>query len=185
MTPGTGLGLALCLRLITAMDGRIGVASTVGLGSTFWVEIPSAAPAESPSEQTPPLQSLNSIQKQKTILYVEDDLANYHLLERILELRKHLKLVSAIQGSMAMDLAREHKPALILLDLNLPDMTGEVLMKKLKADPDTAGIPIVIVTGEMLGDHSEVLIKNGASEILSKPYRIQDFFKMLDAHIGD
>lgn len=84
-----------------------------------------------------------------------------------------------------MDLAREHKPALILLDLNLPDMTGEVLMKKLKADPDTAGIPIVIVTGEMLGDHSEVLIKNGASEILSKPYRIQDFFKMLDAHIGD
>ncbi len=182
-TPGTGLGLALCLRLITAMDGRIGVASTVGLGSTFWVEIPSAAPSESPSEQTPALESLNPIQKQKTILYVEDDLANYHLLERILELRKHLKLVSAIQGSMAMDLAREHKPSLILLDLNLPDMTGEVLMKKLKAEPATADIPIVIITGEMLGDRSEALLENGAAEILSKPYRIQDFFKMLDAHI--
>ena len=81
-----------------------------------------------------------------------------------------------------MALAREHQPALILLDLNLPDMPGEALFAELKADPQTSQIPVVVVTGEMNSDRSENLLRDGAVAILAKPYRIQDFFKMIDAH---
>ena len=188
---GTGLGLALCQRLIKALDGRIGVSSTVGLGSTFWVEIPaliSVNLAESAMAQETPALPPNPIAEpapdspSKTVLYVEDDVANYNLLQRILETRKHVKLVSAMQGSGALELALEHKPALILLDLNLPDMQGEDVLKKLMASPQTASIPVIVVTGEVMGERVEKLLTRGATGIMEKPYRVQDLLKLIDRY---
>ncbi len=184
---GTGLGLTLCQRLVKALEGRIGVASTVGVGSTFWVELPALVSVNVPADSelsisAPQTAAEDTETKVRTLLYVEDDLANLSLLERIIETRKDLKCVACVRGGLAMALAREHRPALILLDLNLPDMPGETLHAALKADPETMHIPVIVVTGEMNSDRSENLLRDGAVAILAKPYRIQDFFKMIDAH---
>ncbi len=181
---GTGLGLALCQRLIKGLHGRIGVASTEGLGSTFWVEIPAIHSISQPEVaeifDTPALTT----KMPKTILYIEDDIASHRLLERIVETRGNLKLVSAIEGSVALGLAKDHQPELILLDLNLLDTTGEKLLSQLKADADTRHIPVVVVTGEAGGGRAQDMLDQGAVEILAKPYRISDFFNMLDKHLG-
>jgi CheY-like chemotaxis protein len=120
---------------------------------------------------------------QKTILYVEDDLANYHLLERIISSRKDLRLVSAPEGRTAFEKIRQHQPNLVLLDLNLPDMPGEQLLERLKADAQTSEIPVIIVTGEVMTDRANNLSKIGAANVLAKPYRIQELFQMLDMHL--
>jgi CheY-like chemotaxis protein len=181
---GTGLGLTLCQRLVKALEGRIGVASTVGVGSTFWVELPALVSINVPAEPEVSIAAPPPIAEDKvrTLLYVEDDLANLSLLERIIETRKNLKCVACVRGGLALDLARKHRPTLILLDLNLPDMTGEALFALLKADPEMQHIPVIIVTGEINSDRSENLLRDGAVDILSKPYRIQDLFAMIDAH---
>lgn len=181
---GTGLGLALCQRLVKGLDGRISVSSTEGLGSTFSVEIPALVSIHQPKFPDAPIPISQPIPTQKTILYIEDDIANFRLLERIVETRGNLKLVSAIDGSVALGLAKEHNPSLILLDLNLPDATGEEILEQLKADPVTQETPVIVVTGEVGGGRAEDMLDQGAVEVLSKPYRISDFFEMLDKHLG-
>ena len=138
---------------------------------------PPATPSAAPAAPVTPA-------KQYLILYIEDDVANYYLLQRILQSRKELKLVSALQGSLGLELARSHKPDLILLDLNLPDMSGEQLLAKLKADPSTAQIPIVAVTGEAAHDRPAELRALGAVDTLVKPYRVQQMTRLLDEVLG-
>ncbi|MEK0449273.1 MAG: hypothetical protein RL088_1541 [Verrucomicrobiota bacterium] len=188
---GAGLGLALCQRLVKALDGRIGMSSSVGLGSTFWVEIPalvSVNVVESPVlEETPaatpgPTAEPAAQAALRTILYIEDDFANFHLLQRILETRKNVKLASMMQGSGALEAAIEQQPALILLDLNLPDMSGESLLQKLKSTPETSSIPVIIVTGDVMGDRAEKIIAQGAEAVMEKPYRVQDLLKLIDRY---
>ena len=176
---GTGLGLALCKRLVTALDGQIGVSSTVGVGSTFWVELP----AVQPEPQTPAAPVQNRREK-RTVLYIEDDIANYYLLERILQTRQEIKLVSALQGSLGLELARSQKPDLILLDLNLPDMPGEQLLGQLKSDDQTAQIPVIAVTGEMCMSRADQLKTLGAIELLVKPYRVQELTALVNRALG-
>jgi PAS domain S-box-containing protein len=175
---GSGIGLALCQRLVNALNGRLGVRSVVGEGSTFWVDMPAAAPpAEVAPPAVPPEPPTVATRK---LLYVEDDVSNYYLLERILESRKDIKLFSALQGRLGLDLAREHRPNLILIDLNLPDMPGEELLRALKEDPRTADIPVVAVTGEVASDRPERLKEMGALEVLLKPYRVQELMAILN-----
>jgi PAS domain S-box-containing protein len=184
---GTGLGLALCQRLAKGLGGSIGAGSTVGIGSTFWVEIPAEPQESHPSRTTTPddtiSQKMPTETPTKTILYVEDDLANVHLIGRIIESRKNLKLVSAPEGRMAMPLALEHRPALILLDLNLPDATGEELIVQFKINPETRGIPVILVTGEVASDRAARVVELGAVDVLAKPYRVQTFLALLDSHL--
>jgi len=175
---GSGIGLALCQRLVNALNGRMGVNSSVGCGSTFWVEMPAVAPPE-PLE-VPPVRTVPVPAARRTLLYVEDDVSNFYLLERILELRKDIKLLSALQGRIGLDLAREHRPDLILLDLNLPDMPGEQFLRMLKEDARTARIPVVAVTGEVAGDRPDMLRQLGALDVLMKPYRVQELMTILD-----
>jgi PAS domain S-box-containing protein len=192
---GTGLGLALAQRLVTALNGKLGVTSTVNVGSTFWVEVPAldGAPPSIPLKPNPQsssrsvAQSLptptplpSALRKERVVLYIEDDIANYYLLERILQSRKELKLVSALQGSLGLELARSQQPDLILLDLNLPDMSGEQLLRKLKGDPQTASIPVIAVTGEAASNRPDQLRAIGAVETLVKPYRVQELTVLID-----
>jgi CheY-like chemotaxis protein len=184
---GTGLGLALCQRLVKGLGGRIGVASTVALGSTFWIEFPAADVAPQPRQKAvtsepgaPPPRPAETTWE---ILYIEDDLTNYHLLERILAPRKDIKLLSAVEGRLGIEIAREHRPSLILLDMNLPDMTGEQVLRTLKGDPETARMQIVAVTGEILGPREKELKDLGISDTLLKPYRIADLTAILDRNL--
>ena len=177
---GAGLGLALCQRLMQALSGRIGVTSILGEGSTFWVEFPEGEmePPHAISPLPPVVKKV--IPREYTLLYIEDDLANAQLLERIVEVRKSTRLLTAAQGHTGLALAREKSPDLILLDLHLPDISGEQLLLLLKADPHTASIPVIIVTGEISQDLPEKLRHLGAHDILIKPYRVQDLFALLD-----
>ncbi len=187
---GTGLGLALCQRLITGLGGRIGVTSNVGVGSTFWVEVPAVEAPEDPPPATksaplaplsPPAKPAMEVRK---ILYIEDDVANYFLLDRFLSTRKDVKLLQAVQGSIGIDLAREHRPALILLDLNLPDMNGEQVLRLLRADPATADIRVVAVTGEVGSGREQMLAELGVAETLVKPYKLSEITALIERSLA-
>jgi PAS domain S-box-containing protein len=186
---GTGLGLALCQRLITGLGGHIGVASSVGMGSTFWVEIPATVGPNPPlPDESVPIgtgsASSNPPTEVRKVLYIEDDVANYYLLERFLSTRKDIQLLSALQGSIGIELAREHRPALILLDLNLPDMSGEQVLRTLKANPATADIRVVAVTGEIESGRNKQLAELGVMETLVKPYKLAEITALLERSLG-
>ena len=180
---GTGLGLALCQRLVRGLNGRIGVTSTVGVGSTFWVELPGAEVAPTPAalseagEDAGPSQSV--AEKMHKVLYIEDDPTNFCLLERILASRKDIKLLSALQGHLGLAIAREQKPDLILLDMNLPDMTGEQVLRTLKGARATDAIPVIAVTGELPGEREHELNALGITSILFKPYKVTEITALM------
>jgi PAS domain S-box-containing protein len=181
---GTGIGLALSRGIVTALDGELGVESIEGAGSTFWVILPraSAAPVQEPVtgpasaivNHPPPLNA-----PIRTLLYIEDQDLNLRLVERILQSRADYRLLTAMQGGLGLDLAREHQPDLILLDLNLPDMSGDEVLRKLKEDPSVREIPVIMVSADAMGDRIEQMLALGASGYLTKPYRVAEFLRVI------
>ena len=122
---GTGLGLALCQRLVHAMGGSLGANSAPGTGSTFWVELPlTQSPLDRLAEQVNSLVDRPSALGERKILYIEDNLSNLTLVEQLLAEESGIELITAIQGRLGLALARQHRPDLILLDLHLPDIPG-------------------------------------------------------------
>ena len=152
-TEGTGLGLAISKKLIEAMNGKIGVESEMGKGSTFWIELPQTDSQidqyERISELVIPETEVQ--QNNRTILYVEDNLSNIQLVEQILEThRPSINLITNIYGKNAVQFAIDYKPDLILLDLDLPDMHGSNVIELLKNEPKTADIPVVILSADAM-----------------------------------
>jgi PAS domain S-box-containing protein len=177
---GTGLGLALSKRLVEEMKGSIGVTSTVGLGTAFWIELPEADnPSESlgdgPSRELP----IDSVRPHGTILYVEDNLSNLALMQRVLARYDRIKLVPAMSGGLALDLARQHAPDLVLLDLHLPDMRGEEVLALLRKDSRCSGIPVVVLSADATPGQVDRLLAAGAKSYLTKPLDIPPFMTLL------
>lgn len=179
---GTGLGLALTKRLVEAMNGIIGVESVAGKGSIFWVEMPTTQmPTISTRDLvTVPISGLDIPGQTATILYVEDNLSNIRLVERILEHRQGIKLLTCMQGRMALEISRDHQPDIILLDIHLPDMTGQEVLESIKADPMTKSIPVVIISADASAGTLERLMEAGANGYLTKPIEVRRFLRMLD-----
>ena len=184
---GTGLGLALSKRLVELMGGTIGVDSTVGQGSTFWVELPQA---DGPVERFEQMAEGKIVGRKApdilgTILYVEDNLSNLRLVERILAHRPNVRLLSAMQGGLGLELAREHRPDLIFLDLQLPDTPGREVLRRLQADGKTRGIPVVVISADATPGQTQRLLAEGARDFLTKPLDVKKLITLLDETLNE
>ena len=185
-TEGTGLGLAVVKKLIDAMDGFIGVESTINKGSTFWIELPSC---ESQLESISKLDIQNQLKTNikstiGTILYVEDNVSNIELINQVLtNQRSEIKLISTMYGKKAVQFANEYKPDLILLDLDLPDIHGSKVIRELFANKRTRSIPIVIISADAMPNQIKNLLKAGAKDYLTKPLDLVAFLKIVDQFI--
>ena len=183
---GTGMGLALSKVLVEAMGGVIGVESAVGLGSTFWVELPRAeAPCVSvEAPEASAVAEAVSPSAMRTILYIEDNLSNIQLIECVLAMRPGVTLLSAMQGRQGLDLARAHSPDLILLDVHLPDMSGDEVLRRLRVDPATRLIPVVVLSADATAQQKERLTVAGAQVYLTKPLDLGQFRHTVDTVLG-
>ena len=180
---GVGLGLVICDRLIRSMGGTTGAHSEPGIGSTFWFELPLAQAmpdSEARAETAVPLDSSPQRGNAKTILYIEDNLPNLRLMERILIQRPSVRMIAAQQGSLGLALARHHLPDVVLLDLQLPDMQGDEVLTWLRADRRTRHIPVVVVSANAIPGQIERLKKLGATAYVTKPFDVRCFLEVLD-----
>jgi signal transduction histidine kinase/CheY-like chemotaxis protein len=187
---GSGVGLALSQRLAEAMSGVITVASVFGQGSRFSVRLPLA---ESPLERydrvvgagvVPQDQAGEPVEARHKVLYIEDNVSNVRLVERILEHRRDIVLIPAMQASLGLALAREHRPSLILLDVHLPDSSGDEVLKELRSDPLTATTPVVVVSADATSRQIARLMAGGANAYLTKPLDVKEFLAVLSDTIG-
>ncbi|WP_420126825.1 PAS domain S-box protein [Longimicrobium sp.] len=180
---GTGLGLALSRRLVEVMGGQLRVESTVGEGSTFWVELPlTSSPRQSLEPGRAEMPRPERVARPaRTILYVEDNLANLDLVETILFDRPEIELIPALQGRLGLQLAREHRPDLILLDLHLPDISGETVLHELGDDERTRDIPVLVISADATTRRVDRLRSAGARDYLTKPFDVDQFLTAVDA----
>ncbi|MBW3635734.1 MAG: PAS domain-containing protein [Armatimonadetes bacterium] len=186
---GTGIGLTISQRLVQLMDGEIGVYSVAGEGTTFWVELPGAQdPMEAVERRNAPRPPAAVTEAPKdathTILYMEDNLSNLNLIEHILSRRAQFRLLSAMQGRRGLELAREHCPDLILLDLHLPDINGDEVLRHLRAEPATRDIPVIILSADATPKQIERLLEMGAGAYLTKPLDVKKFLAVLDGTLN-
>jgi PAS domain S-box-containing protein len=182
-TEGTGLGLALSKRIVEAMGGTIGAESHAPDGSTFWVELSAvAAPLE--RWETEGAHAADATRAgtgvTRRILYVEDNAANLALVRRILTRWPEIELIPSVQGELALDLARRHRPDLVLLDLHLPGIPGEEVLRGLRAAPETRDIPVVVVSADVTDGRESRLVEQGAQGFLSKPIDVPRFTALVD-----
>jgi PAS domain S-box-containing protein len=185
-TEGTGLGLTVVKKLIDVMEGRLGVESTLGQGSTFWVELPYSQSQLESAKQNGDLHATEVVGDASagTILYIEDNASNIELIEQILATsRPNVRLVTNMYGKQAVQLAVQNKPKLILLDLNLPDMHGSDVLRALKATPETAHIPVIVISADAMPRQLDALKDVGAANYLTKPLDIPHFLEEIDLYI--
>jgi CheY-like chemotaxis protein/anti-sigma regulatory factor (Ser/Thr protein kinase) len=181
---GTGLGLALSKRLIEVMGGSMGVENNPDRGATFWMELPlvkdPVAQAQTAIADLPATAAPTPQQRQRIVLYVEDNLSNITLIEHIIVHRPQVKLVAAMQGRLGLDLAREHRPDLILLDLHLPDISGEDVLQGLRQQPELRNTPVIVISADATRGRIERLLSMGVVDYLPKPLDIKRFLQLLD-----
>ncbi|MBI3914239.1 MAG: response regulator, partial [Chloroflexi bacterium] len=182
-TEGTGLGLALSKRLIEAMGGTIGVESVVGVGSVFWLELAMVA-GQTQDIPAAPISVDIHARAEKTLLYIEDNLSNLKLIQEILGRRGGFKLITAMQGRLGIELAKEHHPDVIVVDVNLPDMYGDEVVRWLKDDAATRAIPIIVLSADSTPHQIERLKATGVHAYLTKPLDVKEFLRVLGEAMG-
>ncbi|MEJ8566384.1 PAS domain S-box protein [Elongatibacter sediminis] len=179
---GTGLGLALSRQLVKLMGGDIRLEETGPEGSIFSVFLDAVADPVTDSATLPIRERRSPDQARGDIrlLVVEDNLANLNLLEHVFSSWDGLNLLSAMQGRIGLELARQHRPEVILLDLHLPDIGGEEVLRRLRADPETRDIPVVIVSADATPSQIRRLESRGANAYITKPIDIEKLTAVLD-----
>jgi signal transduction histidine kinase/CheY-like chemotaxis protein len=182
---GTGIGLVTAKRLVELMDGTIGVESTVGKGSVFWVELDLTDERQhvigtAESVTIAPAKTRDGAQV-RTVLYVEDNPANLMLVEDLIARRPDIRLLSATDGSRGIEIARACLPDMILMDINLPGISGIEAMKILREDAATAHIPVVALSGNAIPRDIRKGLEAGFFGYLTKPINVNEFMKTVDA----
>ncbi|MNC85688.1 Polar-differentiation response regulator DivK [compost metagenome] len=172
-------------RLVDLMEGAIGADSTVGLGSVFWIELTLTTTPQVEIRETeraalarPPMPDGMLL---RTVLYVEDNPANLELVEQLIARRPDLHLLSAADGNLGIEFARAYQPEVILMDINLPGISGIEAMEILRADPSTAHIPIIALSANAVPRDIEKGLAAGFFNYLTKPIKVNQFMDALDA----
>ncbi len=181
---GTGIGLMVTKRLVELMGGTIGAESTVGVGSVFWFELSvSAAPVLVPGRAAvAPLRlQVPEGTPLRTVLYVEDNPANLELVEQLIARRPELRLLSAVDGTLGVEFAQVYQPDVILMDINLPGISGLEAMRRLAADPATTHIPVIALSANAVPRDIERALEAGFRSYLTKPIKVNQFMDALDA----
>jgi len=188
---GTGIGLVVTRRLVELMGGAIGVTSSPGVGSVFWIELDvasvdgtaPAAPAARPraAQVADDAAATGAPARQHTVLYVEDNPANLKLVQEIVRFRPDLRLVSAPDGHFGLSLARSQRPDVILMDLNLPGLSGLEVLAQLRREPETARIPAIAVSANAMPADIDRALAAGFARYLTKPIDIGQFNEAIDA----
>lgn len=181
---GTGIGLVITRRIVEAMKGVIGFESTEGQGSTFWVEFPLAAESASQMPDAAltntPAPAVRSLKIRPLVLYIEDNPMNFRLMQQVFEKRPHLELHHALTAQEGISIAQTRPPALILMDINLPDMDGYAALERLRSDPRSAHIPVIAVTANAMKGDNDKGMASGFLHYLTKPLNLGNFLAILD-----
>src|SRR3977135_3715429 len=181
---GTGIGLVVTKRLVELMGGVIGVESGGGVGSVFWIELNSAsAPSfvdDSYEPAAPARTQVEAGAARRTLLYVEDNPANLKLVEQLIARRPDIRLLTAVDGKLGIDLARASRPEVILMDINLPGISGTDAMMILREDPATAHIPVLALSANAIPGDIKAGLKAGFFRYLTKPIKGNEFMEALD-----
>jgi nitrogen-specific signal transduction histidine kinase len=182
---GTGLGLALSRTLVEAMGGTIGVESTPGAGSVFWVELRSSTAApDQVSADADAILAIRDYSGGRSLLYIEDTPANVTLVQDVLERRPNVELIPVARGELGFELALRHRPHMILLDMHLPDISGDEVLARLQQDETTRDIPVVFLSADETVER-EPLLAAGAKAFLSKPIAIRELLEALDLFLEE
>jgi len=180
---GTGIGLVVTKQLVELMGGAIGVESTVGVGSEFWIElVRDLTPQRETGHSIPgelALQAQETVAL-RTLLYVEDNPANLMLVEHIIEGHPQVRMLSARNGNLGIALARGHLPDVILMDINLPGISGFQALKILREEPATAHIPVLAISANAMPRDIEKGLEAGFFRYLTKPIKVNEFMNALD-----
>jgi len=180
---GTGIGLVVTKQLVELMGGSIGVESTVGVGSEFWIELIRDVMPQLSSEHAMPTELAPQAHENaplRTLLYVEDNPANLMLVEQIIEGHPHVRMLSARDANLGIALARAHLPDVILMDINLPGLSGIQALKILRDDPATALIPVLAISANAMPRDIKKGLEAGFFRYLTKPIKVNEFMEALD-----
>jgi PAS domain S-box-containing protein len=182
---GTGIGLVVTKRLAELMEGVLGVESTVGVGSVFWCELNSAAAPQLKIQngevEASVRPQLPDGALQRTLLYVEDNPANMKLVEQLIARCQDIRLMTAVNGTLGIELARATRPQVILMDINLPGISGIEALKILREDPATAHIPVVALSANAMPRDIAKGLELGFFRYLTKPIKVKEFMDTLNA----
>ena len=182
---GTGIGLVITKRVVELMGGEIGVSSKKDYGSSFWIDIPSdtgnmkgKAMKNEESEQ-----GFTAVEEEKSVLYIEDNPANLRLVSQLLGRLDNLKMWSAHEPVLGLELAKEHKPDLVLLDINLPGMDGYEVLKELRASKITSDIPVIAISANAMPIDIEKGMNAGFDDYITKPVDVQQLMDAVNSRL--
>jgi CheY-like chemotaxis protein len=182
---GTGLGLALSKRLVEHMGGSLRVTSQENVGTDFWIELPLAADPRTGirgrRETAPVKRSPSDFHQRFSVLCIEDNLANVSLVETVLADVPGVEVLVETRGESGLIRALTELPALILLDMHLPDIPGDQVLRRLKHDSRTARIPVIVVSADATASHIKAVLAAGANHYLTKPLDVENFLGLVEA----
>jgi len=178
---GTGIGLAIVKALIDRMEGTISVTSEPGVGTLFEVSLPEGVAGASTEWRAAPLSApVNRIEHTGQLLYIEDNPINVMVVEELVASRSGLRIVSEPNGERGVARARELRPDLIMVDMQLPDFDGFEVLRRLRAAPETADIPCVVLSANAMPEDITRALAAGFAEYWTKPIDFSAFLTSLD-----